>query len=397
MRTLAQTGNGWMTFKDAVQPHVQPDRAARRHVVHLSNLCTEILEVTSDDETAVCNLGSINLGRSTCADGDGVRLRQARARPCAPRCRYLDRVIDINYYPIAGGRGVQPALAPGRPRRDGPAGRVLPAAAAVRLRRGARAVHADRRGDLPAPRSRRRPTWPSEHGAHPAFAETRAAARRAAARPLGRDARRRPSAGTRCARGSRAHGLRNSLLVAIAPTATIASIAGCYECIEPQVSNLFKRETLSGEFLQVNATWCASCKAPRPVDRRRSATRSSWPRARCRASPSCPSEVRALYRTAWEMPQRALIDMAAERGAVHRPEPVAEPVHGEPDHRQALARCTSTRGRPGSRRRTTCARARRRASQQGRPSTRPRRRHRRRRRRRVACSLENPETCEACQ
>ncbi|MDN5803916.1 MAG: hypothetical protein L0H26_04900, partial [Microlunatus sp.] len=42
------------------------------------------------------------------------------------------------------------------------------------------------------------------------------------------------------------HGLRNSLLIAIAPTATIASIAGCYECIEPQVSNLFKRETLSG-------------------------------------------------------------------------------------------------------------------------------------------------------
>ena len=48
------------------------------------------------------------------------------------------------------------------------------------------------------------------------------------------------------------HGLRNSLLIAIAPTATIASIAGCYECIEPQVSNLFKRETLSGDFLQVN-------------------------------------------------------------------------------------------------------------------------------------------------
>src|SRR4029453_1937116 len=48
------------------------------------------------------------------------------------------------------------------------------------------------------------------------------------------------------------HGLRNSLMIAIAPTATIASIAGCFECIEPQVSNLFKRETLSGEFLQIN-------------------------------------------------------------------------------------------------------------------------------------------------
>ena len=47
-------------------------------------------------------------------------------------------------------------------------------------------------------------------------------------------------------------GLRNSLFIAIAPTATIASIAGCYECIEPQVSNLFKRETLSGEFMQIN-------------------------------------------------------------------------------------------------------------------------------------------------
>ncbi|NMS24638.1 ribonucleoside-diphosphate reductase subunit alpha, partial [Vibrio parahaemolyticus] len=50
----------------------------------------------------------------------------------------------------------------------------------------------------------------------------------------------------------RKHGLRNSLMIAIAPTATIAAIAGSYECIEPQVSNLFKRETLSGDFIQVN-------------------------------------------------------------------------------------------------------------------------------------------------
>ena len=58
-------------------------------------------------------------------------------------------------------------------------------------------------------------------------------------------------AGRLCASASNS-GLRNSLLIAIAPTATIASIVGCYECIEPQISNLFKRETLSGEFLQVN-------------------------------------------------------------------------------------------------------------------------------------------------
>src|ERR1700676_3282147 len=67
MRTLAQTGNGWMTFKD------KSNRACNQtalpgHTVHLSNLCTEILEVTSSGETAVCNLGSINLAHHLGAD-----------------------------------------------------------------------------------------------------------------------------------------------------------------------------------------------------------------------------------------------------------------------------------------------------------------------------------------
>ena len=78
---------------------------------------------------------------------------------------------------------------------------------------------------------------------------------------MGRRRRRRPSAGRRCATRVAATGLRNSLLIAIAPTATIASIAGCYECIEPQVSNLFKRETLSGEFLQINTALVRELKA----------------------------------------------------------------------------------------------------------------------------------------
>src|SRR6185295_13669927 len=62
MRSLAQTGNGWMTFKD--KSNRACNQTAREgNVVHLSNLCTEILEVTSQGETAVCNLGSINLGQ----------------------------------------------------------------------------------------------------------------------------------------------------------------------------------------------------------------------------------------------------------------------------------------------------------------------------------------------
>ncbi|MFQ3640255.1 MAG: ribonucleoside-diphosphate reductase subunit alpha, partial [Chloracidobacterium sp.] len=96
MRTLAQTGNGWMTFKDAsnrkCNQTAQPGRA-----VHLSNLCTEIIEVTSAAETAVCNLGSLNLARYV---DDGAFDFEKLARNVRTAVRQLDRVIDINFYPI---------------------------------------------------------------------------------------------------------------------------------------------------------------------------------------------------------------------------------------------------------------------------------------------------------
>ncbi len=167
--------------------------------------------------------------------------------------RQLDRVIDLNFYPIRHGRGasnlrwrpvglglmgLQDVFFQMRLPFDAPEARAL--------------SRAHLRGDL-LPRavgvrasSRRR------RDAHPAFAETRAARGELQFDAWGVTPDGSPSAGRRCARAMREHGLRNSLLVAIAPTATIASIAGCYECIEPQVSNLFKRETLSGDFLQVN-------------------------------------------------------------------------------------------------------------------------------------------------
>ena len=107
-------------------------------------------------------------------------------------------------------------------------------------------------------------------------------------------------------------GMRNSLLLAIAPTATIASIAGVYECIEPQVSNLFKRETLSGEFLQVNSYLVTELKRLGVWDAQtREALRESS--GSVQGFTWVPQDVRDLYRTAWEIPQRGLIDMAAAR------------------------------------------------------------------------------------
>ena len=96
MRTLAQTGNGWMTFKDAC--NLKANQTGRpENVVHLSNLCTEIVEVTSDNETAVCNLGSVNVARYV-KDG-GVDYDKIH-RNVRLAVRQLDRVIDLNYYAI---------------------------------------------------------------------------------------------------------------------------------------------------------------------------------------------------------------------------------------------------------------------------------------------------------
>jgi ribonucleotide reductase alpha subunit len=83
-------------------------------------------------------------------------------------------------------------------------------------------------------------------------------------------------------------GLRNSLLIAIAPTATIASIVGCYECIEPQISNLFKRETLSGEFMQINRYLVDELKRAASGPKR-CAPASRWPKAPFRRSPRSPT------------------------------------------------------------------------------------------------------------
>ncbi len=318
MRTLAQTGNGWMTFKDKSQPRLQPDRAARPRRSHLSNLCTEIIEVTSEGETAVCNLGSINLGaphrpgrrRPRHFDFDEAGAHRAHRRPPA-RSRDRPELLPdrddrsartCSWRPVGLGR-------------DGPAGRLLPDAPAVRRARGARVSRSDRRGDL----------LPRAHAPRSSWRRRRARTRRSP-RPAPRAAScsSRPGASTpsdtaplgRAARAASCeHGLRNSLLIAIAPTATIASIAGCYECIEPQVSNLFKRETLSGDFLQVNRYLVDELKAPRPVDREHARAPQAGAKARSRAWSSCRKRRARSSAPPGKCPMRSLIDMAADRGA----------------------------------------------------------------------------------
>jgi len=312
MRTLAQTGNGWMTFKDQANRTCN-QTAIPGNTVHLSNLCTEILEVTGDAETAVCNLGSINLAAHINRDGingDGIDWRglQSTVRTAV---RVLDRTIDLSYYPTPEAAGANNRW---RPIGLGVMGLAdvffalgldfdSPEALALSTRIAEEIALAayDASADLAASMS-----------AHPSYRDTRAARgvlhldHWADARPM------RPEAWAALREKVARTGLRNSLLIAIAPTATIASIAGCAECIEPPVANVFKRETLSGEFLQVNRYLVEELK-PRGLWNAALRDRILRAEGSIAGITEIPAELRSRFRTAWELPQRALIDLAAAR------------------------------------------------------------------------------------
>ncbi|MBO3738638.1 ribonucleoside-diphosphate reductase subunit alpha [Actinoplanes flavus] len=306
MRTLAQTGNGWMTFKDRSNA-LSNQTGEPGNTIHLSNLCTEILEVNDDDETAVCNLGSINLSAHVNADGvDWVKLRDTVRAAVV----YLDRVIDINYYPSRQAAASNPRW---RPVGLGLMGLQdaffilgLPFDSAE-----ARDLSTRIQEEIFLTALESSVALAQRFGPHPAYPQTRAA--RGDLHPDLWGATVSQTGRWDALRASIAeHGLRNSLLIAIAPTATIASIAGCYECIEPQVSNLFKRETMSGEFLQINTYLVRELKArglwTAPI-------REAIKRAEgsVQGIAEIPADVRELFRTAWELPQKALIELAAAR------------------------------------------------------------------------------------
>ncbi|HYJ90357.1 MAG TPA: ribonucleoside-diphosphate reductase subunit alpha [Pyrinomonadaceae bacterium] len=308
MRTLAQTGNGWMTFKDASNKKSN-QTAKPENVVHLSNLCTEIIEVTSENETAVCNLGSINVGRYVkdgAVDFDKLRANVRLA------LKQLDRVIDLNYYAIPstadsnhrwrniglGVMGLQDVFFKLRLAFDSNESRKLSAKIQEEIYYAALDASCE---------------LAKTKGAHPAFLETRAAQGLLQFDLWGivpDDTVRWEELRGRI----KEHGLRNSLMIAIAPTATIAAIAGSYECIEPQVSNLFKRETLSGDFVQVNKYLVQELRnIGLWTDEIRQKIKLS--EGSIQNIAEIPAELREIYRTAWEIPMRSLIDMAADRGA----------------------------------------------------------------------------------
>jgi ribonucleoside-diphosphate reductase alpha chain len=308
MKTLAQTGNGWMTFKDA--SNLKSNQTGLpQNVIHLSNLCTEILEVTSNKETAVCNLGSVNLSRHVV---NGQFDYEKLAKTVRTAVKYLDRVIDINFYPIG--------TAEASNNRWRPVGLGIMGLQDVffQLRLAfdseeAKEISRKIQEEIYYNALLTSNALAEKFGPHESFQETKAAQGIMQFDLWGvqpTDANRWNALREKI----KTHGLRNSLMIAIAPTATIASIVGCYEAIEPQVSNLFKRETLSGEFMQINKYLVLELK-----------TLGLWNEdirneikladGSIQNVDSIPQNLKNIFRTVWEVPMKSLIDMAADRGA----------------------------------------------------------------------------------
>ncbi|MDY7093060.1 MAG: ribonucleoside-diphosphate reductase subunit alpha [Acidobacteriota bacterium] len=253
---LFETGHPWITFKDACNVRSPQDHVG---VIHSSNLCTEITLNTSAEETAVCNLGSVNLARHFTADGMD---REMLASTVRTAIRMLDNVIDINFYPTQEARnsnlkhrpiglgvmGFQDALF----KLNVPfsSQRALELADETQEVISYYAILAS--SELAAERE----PYPSyqgskwDRGIFPLDTLDLLEEERGVPVEISR-AQRMDWEPVRD--HVRQHGMRNSNTMAVAPTATISNISGCFPCIEPIYKNIYVKANISGEFTIVNS------------------------------------------------------------------------------------------------------------------------------------------------
>jgi ribonucleoside-diphosphate reductase alpha chain len=316
LKLLFETGHPWITFKDPCNVRSPQDHAG---VIHSSNLCTEITLNTSAEETAVCNLGSIVLDRHLTADGelDHARLRET----VRVAVRALDDVIDVNFYPTAAARtanlrhrpvglgvmGLQYALY-----RRGVAFASEEAVAFSDEMMEAIALYAyEASSDLAA-----------ERGAYPSYSgskwdrgllpqDTLDLLEAERGEPVQVPRGGRLDWAPLRAKIAR-QGMRNSNVIAIAPTATIANIMGTSPCIEPIYKNLFAKSNLSGDFVVLNPFLVRDLKAAGLWSRELADELKRF-EGDLEAVAGVPAEIRERYRTAFQIPPEYLIDAAARR------------------------------------------------------------------------------------
>jgi len=306
-----ETGTPYLLYKDAANAKSNQKNLG---TIKSSNLCSEIIEYSSPEETAVCNLASIALPHFVTA---GTFNFTALHAVVPVIIRNLNRVIDINFYPTPetkrsnmrhrpvglGVQGLADVFALLGMAWETPEAALLNrrifehiyyaailASANLAAEEGTYETYAG----SPASQGLLQPDlWGLSHADYATATELDWTALRATVA---------------------AHGLRNSLLMAPMPTASTSQILGYNECIEPFTTNIYARRTLAGEFTVVNRHLVADLQAaglwtPDFKERIIAANGS------IQCLPEVPAHLKARYKTVWEIKQKTLIDMAADRGA----------------------------------------------------------------------------------
>ena len=303
-----ETGNPYILYKDAAN---KKSNQKNLGTIKSSNLCTEIIEYTSPDEVAVCNLASIALNKFVKDDltYDHKKLYEITK----VITKNLNKVIDVNYYPVEeaknsnmrhrpigiGVQGLADTFILMRFAFDSAEAKKLNSEIFETIYFGAMEASME---------------LAQKEGAYKTYEGS----------PVSKGIFQFDMWGvvpeserwnwTKLKREVKKHGVRNSLLVAPMPTASTSQILGNNECFEPYTSNIYTRRVLSGEFIVVNKhllkdliklnLWNETMK-----DRLMEANGS------IQEIKEIPDDIKLLYRTVWEVSQKSIIDMSADRGA----------------------------------------------------------------------------------
>lgn len=304
-----ETGTPYMLFKDAAN---KKSNQKNLGTIKSSNLCTEIIEYTAPDEVAVCNLASISLPmyvNEESGEYDFQRLYDVTY----VATKNLNKVIDVNYYPVEEARNSN--------MRHRPIGLGVQglADAFIKMRMPfdsleARKLNKDIFETIYFAAMTASKDLAKVEGTYETFKGS----------PVSKGIFQydmwgvTPEAGLwdwdSLKKEVKKHGVRNSLLVAPMPTASTSQIMGNNECFEPYTSNIYTRRTLSGEFVIVNkhlmkdliklGLWDSDMK-----------NKLIAAKGSVQSIPEIPENIKELYKTVWEISQKAIIDMSADRGA----------------------------------------------------------------------------------
>ena len=303
-----ETGTPYMLYKDAAN---KKSNQKNLGTIKSSNLCTEIMEYTAPDEVAVCNLASIALPKFVTEEGKFDH--QTLYEITKVITKNLNKVIDVNYYPVEEAKKSN--------LRHRPIGIGVQGLADTFLMlkmpfdsEEARGLNKHIHETIYFAAMTASMELAKEHGPYETFKGS----------PVSKGIFQFDMWGVTPDSGRwdwdslkkevKKNGVRNSLLLAPMPTASTSQILGNNECFEPYTSNIYTRRTLSGEFIIVNkhlmkdlialGIWNDSMK-----------NRLIEANGSIQNIPEIPQHIKDLYRTVWEISQKAIIDMAADRGA----------------------------------------------------------------------------------